>query len=489
MTRFEKNVELIQKKWYGFLNNCIDLFRQKNSLIPQSNKINAALIIAIAVIIWCIMFFLNRMTVYCADDFAYQYVFTNGSMKTTGNTVDSFRDIFDSMKAHYFYTNGRVVTHSIVQFFMWMGNPVFNIFNSAVYVILSVLIYIHCVGTNCKKHSALLFLAINLGMWTFLKCRGCVTLWTTGSINYLWTSAARLAILLPVRKYADTGVCRLPVLKAAIMIPLGFFAGATSENMSAVFIGMTVLFMIYCKVNKYKLKAFMFTSLISAACGFAFMILSPANGLRNEHLAKDMYASNIVYRIGVMIVHTVLNIGAIAVCFIVLSLMLYYYNRKTGNYSLSIPFIYFLGSLAGVAVMVVSPRFPGRVWFGIIVLALIALFSLFYQIDRLPKIFNAIALSALCVWIMICAAGFSVEVRNIKAETDLVKSREQYIYEQKQLGNRDIELEPFESLEEYLPYYEHVDVKDDKDFWLNECMARYYGVDSIVKGYPEQKDE
>lgn len=487
MTGFDKRCSDISKKWFGFLDKSISFFQRRNSLTPQSNKINVALIIALAVVIWCVMFILNRMTVYCADDFAYQYVFTNGSMKTTDNPVDSFRDIFESMKAHYFYTNGRVVTHSIVQFFMWMGQSVFDVCNSAVYVILSVLIYIHCVGTNCKKHSALLFLAINLGLWTFLKCRGCVTLWTTGSINYLWTSTARLAILLQLRKYADTGVCRLPFLKAAIMVPLGFFAGATSENMSAVFIGMTVLFMIYCKVHKYKLKAFMFTSVISAVCGFAFMILSPANGLRKNNLADDIYASNFVYRIGVMLVHTVLNIGAVAACIIVLSLMLYYYNRKTGNYSLSLPFIYFAGSLAGIAVMVVSPRFPGRVWFGIIVLALIALFSLFYQIDRLPKMFTAIALSALCVWTVICAAGFTIEVRDIKTETDLVKNREKYIYEQKQLGNLNIELEPIESPEEYLPYYEHVDVKDDKDFWLNECMARYYGIDSIVKGCPEQK--
>ena len=489
MTGFDKRCSDISKKWFGFLDKSISFFQRKNSLIPQGNKINAALIIAIAVIIWCIMFLLNRMTVYYADDFAYQYVFTNGPMKTADNPVDSFKEIFESMKAHYFYTNGRVVTHSIVQFFMWMGKPVFNILNSAVYVLLSVLIYIHCVGTNCKKHSALLFLAINLGLFTFLKCRGCVTLWTTGSINYMWTSAARLAILLPIRKYADTGVCRLPILKAAFMIPLGFFAGATSENMSAVFIGMTVLFMIYCKVNKYKLKAFMFTSLISAVCGFAFMIFSPANGLRIDNLSDDSYATNIIYRAGVILVHTVLNFGAVAACFIVLSFMLYYYNRKSKNYSLSIPFIYFSGSLAGIAVMVFSPRFPGRAWFGIIVLALIALFSLFYQIDRLPKIFTALALSAVCVWTVICAAGFTIEFRDIKAETDQVKKTEQYIYEQKQAGNLNVEIESYDSTKEYLPYYEIINVKADKEFWLNECMARYYGIDSIVRVQPEQKGE
>ena len=79
------------------------------------------------------------------DDYVYAFVWEGHSMYEPMSEyvqrVSSFRDLFVSQWLHYFTGNGRTVSHTIIQLFLWMGKNVFNFFNAFVSVLLVMEIY------------------------------------------------------------------------------------------------------------------------------------------------------------------------------------------------------------------------------------------------------------------------------------------------------------------------------------------------------------
>ncbi len=460
------------------LYSCFDRATDK---ISKSKRINLVLIAVICVASFSMVLFLNSMSHLAADDFAYNFVFIEDASDTsggfvTGKRLESFSDVFTSMKAHYNTVNGRVLLHFIVQVMMLLGRPVFNVFNSVMFVLLIFLIYLHCKGRN-KNHSAAVFCMSALAVWTFVPGAGVTLFWLDGSVNYLWGSVIRLAALLPLRYYADSGETKRGAPMAVFMALLSFAAGATNENMSAAYIGMVFLFILLYKFRGYKIRLWHIVTLVASVAGFLFMILAPGTGMRmevwgNEPLWK--MAALIFYKMTEKLLPFILVSSVLA---IVLKRM-----KNTLKADFAVAAVYLAGSVAGAAVMAVSSYFPERAWFGSIMLGISGCGILVYQLGVNSSTVRKCMVVATLFWSVwgiasLCANAYDAFV--IDSQFD---AREAYIAEQKEQGNYDLTLRLIAPDKKRSPHYGVADISKDAENRRNKDMAKYYGLNSVVIG-------
>ena len=73
--------------------------------------------------VFLFMTLLSFLTPMIADDYSYSFSFADYSR------IESVGDIVGSMAAHRETINGRVIAHSMVQFFLMLPKAVFNISN------------------------------------------------------------------------------------------------------------------------------------------------------------------------------------------------------------------------------------------------------------------------------------------------------------------------------------------------------------------------
>ncbi|HQH13554.1 MAG TPA: DUF6056 family protein, partial [Candidatus Sumerlaeota bacterium] len=313
--------------------------------------------IILAVFIFILMYFFNYLTPLASDDFNYHFIYWDHC--TPDTRINGFKDIISSMAYHYYEINGRVLLHGILEVFTFIGKPFFNVVNSLMYVMLSLLIYKHCVGLRKSKHSLLLYLAINVMLWLFVQRWGQTTVWMTGSVNYLWGCVIRLIALLPFRLYADyEGAQKNHWSLAALMFFGAVIAGATNENTGAAMIGMMALFMISYRVHLKKVPVWSITGLVGAVAGYAFMVLAPSNFSRanvwNE--IGNSFSQRVVNIPG----NSILILAAPAALYVVLAYMLYRSGKGNQAYKISASFIYILGTIGGIYIMLATPYFPLR---------------------------------------------------------------------------------------------------------------------------------
>ena len=100
----------------------------------------------IVFLIFTIMFGLNSLTpMMYGDDYVYAFKWSGRSMyiplSENVERISSFIDIIESQRSHYLTGNGRLLSHIFVQFFVWQSKILFNIINSAMFVLLILEIY------------------------------------------------------------------------------------------------------------------------------------------------------------------------------------------------------------------------------------------------------------------------------------------------------------------------------------------------------------
>ncbi len=448
----------------------------------KNNRINITVICIACVVLFALSFFMNSMTHLSLDDYAYHFIFIedvadSDEVINTGDRVENVGDIITSMKAHYNTVNGRIVLHFIVQFMLLLGKPVFNVFNSAIMVLLIVLMYIHCKGKN-KRQSAPLFLLIAFAVWTFSPAVSHTVFWLDGSINYLWGSVFRLIALLPFRLYYDSG--KLPY-KALLFLPIQLMcavAGSTNENMSAAFIGVAFLFVVLYRIKGFKIPVWSITGIVFAVAGYLFMVLAPAVFIRLEMNSQATLLQYIIIVLSNVVIRLVPFLAAALVLAYIL-----YVSEKKEKPCFVLPGIYMLGAFAGALVMLASTFFPERAWFGIVIMAIISVGMLLYQLILRDSsaVRNILLVGVLC-WAMWCGVSYARGAYDAVIVDRKFDKREAYIIEQRELGNYELTLREIQTDEERSPHYNVADIGSDPDNYRNRYMAKYYGIKSIVAG-------
>jgi hypothetical protein len=447
----------------------------------------SGIILSFAVILAFFLF--NIFTPVAIDDFAYRYNFADGSR------ITSTLNVIESQRTHYLLQGGRSIAHSFAQFFLMFDRKIiFDILNTAVYVIFILAIQFHI---NAKRGRGVRarsweFLAVNVFLWLFVPAWGQNFLWLTGSCNYLWTTTIVLLFLLPFRIKLEREDFAFKPVAFLLFFPFSIIAGWTNENSGAAVLFMLIVYFCVKNVKKERPALFEVLGTIGFLAGYLILILAPGNYARLASFDRKsaVYLFELVERfIKISALFLQYNSLVIGLCVFMIWNSLHCQNEPgiCGNRAAaakkdlfigqSVPVFYAIGVLSGTYAMVVSPTISGRVFLISAVLLAILFFRLLQSVKiELPPLARN---NKPFIVIIVLAAFFFSSVlpasRNIMSVYLRMKQRTEYIYRKKAEGFLDI------TVKSPIPVHNrHVSIDGLDDIGTsNAAMVKYYGINSL----------
>ena len=415
--------------------------------------------------IFIMMLVLNFLTPLIADDFSYSFGVNN-------KRITSIMDIIERQIEHYMSWGGRTIAHTLANFFLMFSKGIFNILNSGVYVLLVYLIYKHSQTTKEEKPLFLIFIHLCLYFLTPVFGQNCI--WLIGSCNYLWTTVLILLFLLMYREKENK---KDKIYLIIGMFLLGVISGWTNENTAFGLIVITLLSTIFNK-GKEKLPKYKISGLIGTIAGFIIMIAAPGNYVRSEKFIDE--SSTIIKLIKRTINCTtgIMKYVPILVIAIVILMTIYIYKKKKIDKRV---YIYLMGAFLTVYAMALSPTFPERAWFGVVVFLLIANMTLIYNIESIHKIYKFIIADIIIVLSILYVGDYldlTQEIYRLKSTWDY---RIAEIKTGKKKGQKDFEFPEFYSINKKSPIYGLADINIEAHDWPNDAIELYYDLDSVKR--------
>ncbi len=237
--------------------------------------------------------YLNVVTPLWSDDYVYRFVFDARYYYDESFTrlVGSWRDVVDSQLAHYLCTNGRMVVHTLAQFFLACGHPwLWSGANALSFLALGWLLWRFAVGSS--KGGVLLHpcagYALTLALyWLLLPHHGQLYFWLTGSCNYQWAALLVLAFL---------NLLFLPSRPAVgwLLFPVALLAGNSNEALS---LGLAVALGCYAIFRREELGLRQFAGLLCFFVGMASNVFSPGVAARLEMAGESVASATLLERV------------------------------------------------------------------------------------------------------------------------------------------------------------------------------------------------
>ena len=449
-------------------------------------------------LIFLFFYVLNVLTPICfGDDYVYSFIWEGHSMfeplSEQARRLSSFHDLLVSQWSHYLTGNGRAISHTIVQFFLWIGKDIFNIFNALVSVLLIMEIY-WCANKgkitfNFKISNLIL---IFFALWAFSPSFPSVFLWLSGACNYLWTAACLLGFLLPyIRKYyffeeklANNNWFGF------LMFLFGLIAGWSNEN-SVCWIILALTVFICSNRKRIGIESWMVAGLAGLVIGYVLLIFAPGNFVR---LAVQTKA------------HKWFAWETIAVHAALLFLMLVYFHI--------IPWYFNLRSICSLSrkckvdtdlakevllakamcllsfcmtfMMLLSPNFQTRSAFpGTVLLIMAASVLLRVQDEYSIVLIKASAKKFFCIvgsiyFIVTTVAAFYGSLYNLEQIDELILFVKSSDYAKQHIITVNA-LPPVHDVISKLSHFHLINFKlsSNENDWSNVAFARYYGIKGI----------
>lgn len=384
-------------------------------------------------IIFISMLSLNYLYPYISDDYTYMYKYDNFER------IKNISDIFFSMKDHYFLWGGRVLAHSLASVFLLLPKNIFNICNSIMYTIFIYLIYL--IGRRNNKDNYNYLFIIHLLIWFINISFGEVTLWLTGSCNYLWTSVIILLFLYLFHKENKNVI---------IFSILGILAGMCNENFSLSIIFVCILFVIFNKNYRNKNN---YIGIIFLIIGYLFLFLAPGNFIR-----ASAGVNNII-TITQKILYLIKVFSLLIIFILLLSYVLYKKNKLKKDY-----LIYILGSIMCILFLVVAPTFSLRATIGTLIYNLIIIIDILFsfKFDLNKYIYLILGIIYLISYLYTLQDTYNLNkyINNLNN----FKNKDVVINRYKRTTKRVINLDMFNSY---------------KNDIINKKIAKYYHLKSI----------
>lgn len=217
------------------------------------------------------MLILNFRCGYVSDDYHFKFVWQGFNAGEIENRIDSLGEILLSMKNYYMMSGGRVLCHFIAYVLLVPEKWLFNILNTAVFVMMGLVIEGIAKLKTHKRHNWLLPM-IYISMLLFLPCFGDAVLWLSGAVNYLWPTVLMLCTIFMTEKYSKAS-SRLKIAEISLLV---LFSAMTNEISG----GMLIIFILLKMISDKGCIKNLAVPLLCTLPGMAVVLLAPGNANR-----------------------------------------------------------------------------------------------------------------------------------------------------------------------------------------------------------------
>ena len=435
----------------------------------KEHSADAILTILFIVAAFFVLLILNLKTPYIADDFAYKFFF-QGSYPEPGQRVINTLSIPQSMMNHYQIWNGRIVAHSVAQFFMQFPSKVpFDIANSLVYLGMMWLILL-IIGkvSHLSIHLPVVVLLF-FYLWFFIPAFGQTVLWLSGSCNYLWMSLIYLGFI-----YFIISTKAFNLKTAIIAVVLGVLTGAANENSSLASLCIVLMIAV---VRLFKNKKIDWNAVLGVAfgiAGFLFVVFSPglksglpaSNGFQSfqHNMARTSYLFTSKY--------LWIYLG------ILLLLLVGWKAGKIDVDSFILVVIFMIGQQLALFMMMFATDFPIRSLFGSDIFLAIGLFIVVQKLIGDLKV--PWTVPALIAAAAIFALSFDSAYQSIDTTEGQVSRQVEIIQHAKKHHKKSatVPLYP-EPTNKHDASKGTLKLLEEEANWVNVWEAQYYNIDSI----------
>ena len=405
------------------------------------------------------LFLLNLHTPLQMDDYDYSFSWS------TGKPLAGVADVLASQKAHYRLWGGRSIVHTLAQLFLYWGKDVFNIANTAMYVLFVLELYM-LAKPKGRRFCWLVLLTIHAALFTLVPFFGTVFLWLDGACNYLWGTALALLPLLIVPRLLEGGHPELSI----IGVPLCFLSGWTNENAACGILAAVFLLLAVRLYRREKVPMAAWLCLAAQAVGAAVMILAPGNFARASAYAYDSMLLEIIKRLARITLYLVIYAGVLMMAMPIV--------HGTGR-ALHAPMRsgraawLLLAALLSAYAMAASPELSDRSYTCVIALTLCALATLVGDVDAHTRAMDAAKLCALPLALLLLSYGGYQAVKDVCAHEAAWNAQIESVEAAAQSGESEVKIA---SIESHSRYTMKIALEPDADSWPNSTLSKWYGI-------------
>lgn len=434
--------------------------------------------------IFITIFLYNILTPYQSDDLAY---------KMEVARANSLWDLVVQQYQEYLSNSGRIIGQFHIRLSLMGSKMIFNVVNSLMFVLLTLLIYYNVRGR--KKHDFYLLLLITGMLWRYGVEFGQTILWLCGACNYLWGSVIILGFVSFYRSRLEAYGREYGAGTAILCLLFGVMAGWCNENTSG---GGLLLLMIFTALSCFKRKKegkkmilpYMITGHLGMAGGLLGMLLAPGITKRAAVMGTEENFTGLLgylsrwYKCCVSLRELFFELFCI---FILVTVVAVICRRcKAEVWGKSVPF--FFAALATSFALIMSPPPMERAYFGAGVFLMIACLQSFVyafygkgENTARREFYLAgkyIVVSVLSLWLFFTYIENLVNLGRIYREE---RERIDLIQEAGEAGAFSVVVPQYRKAFEN-PYSNahRSDMTEDPDYWINFFYENYYEIGEII---------
>lgn len=325
-------------------------------------------------------YLLNVYTPIMHDDIAYLFKYGPPSdTRPTSVPIHSISDIFESQYYHYLDVNGRAPLHFLIQFFLLLGKPFFNLFNTSIFLALIFFIYKIVKPNDFKLSDSFVLLAfITACIWFTSPFIGQTMLWLTGACNYLLGSLIVIVFLYFLqKKHSHTSFSKLNFLMTLLV---SLFCGWTQESIS---IGVSGALFFYYLFHKSEINTRRIAMILGFWLGTILIIVSPGtfNRVQNEIVVNNLEVLDQIVLKLLTVFNAIKIIKFSMLLMLVLSLLNYFVKTSLVDF-VKRQSLYFLSAIFCFILVVIIGIPEDRILFGTNIILTIINASLFMLLIR-----------------------------------------------------------------------------------------------------------